>query len=50
MALKDMKSDLSTAVGLLEEAAIDKYEFTKNVYFAKRTIKISDAEFKDYSE
>ena len=50
LAFIDMKSDLSTAVELLEEAAIDKYEFTKNVYFEKRTIKISDAEFKDYSE
>ena len=50
LAFIDIKSDLSSAVELLEEAAVDKYEFTKNVYFAKRESKISNSKFEDYSE
>lgn len=46
----DVKSDLLSAVDLLEEAAVDKYEFTKNAYFEKRMSKISGKEFSDYSE
>jgi len=50
LAFVDVKSDLLSAVDLLEEAAVDKYEFTKNVYFEKRASKISGNEFTDYSE
>jgi phospholipid-binding lipoprotein MlaA len=46
----DVKSDLLSAVDLLEEAAVDKYEFTKNAYFEKRSNKINGGEFTDYSE
>ena len=46
----DVKSDLLSAVDLLEEAAVDKYEFTKNAYFEKRASKISGNVFTDYSE
>lgn len=46
----DVKSDLLSAVDLLEEAALDKYEFTKNAYFEKRASKISGNVFTDYSE
>lgn len=46
----DVKSDLLSAVDLLEEAALDKYEFTKNAYFEKRANKINGSEFTDYSE
>ena len=50
LAFVDVKSDLLSAVNLLEEAAVDKYEFTKNAYFEKRTSKISGNVFTDYSE
>ena len=46
----DVKSDLLSAVDLLEEAALDKYEFTKNAYFEKRNNKINGGEFADYPE
>ncbi len=46
----DVKSDILSAVDLLEEAAVDKYEFTKNAYFEKRMNKISGKVFSDYSE
>tara|TARA_R110000782_G_scaffold186176_11_gene276428 strand:+ start:1184 stop:1897 length:714 start_codon:yes stop_codon:yes gene_type:complete len=50
LAFVDVKSDLLSAVDLLEEAAVDKYEFTKNAYFEKRASKISGNEFADYPE
>jgi phospholipid-binding lipoprotein MlaA len=50
LAFVDVKSDLLSAVDLLEEAAVDKYEFTKNAYFEKRANKITGNVFTDYSE
>jgi phospholipid-binding lipoprotein MlaA len=50
LAFVDVKSDLLSAVDLLEEAAVDKYEFTKNAYFEKRSNKINGGEFTDYTE
>lgn len=44
----DFKSDLLSAVDLLEEAALDKYEFTKNAFFEKRADLISDGELADF--
>lgn len=38
----DFKADLMSAGNLLEEAALDKYEFTKNAYFDRRTSLIND--------
>ncbi|MCG8324571.1 MAG: VacJ family lipoprotein [Thiotrichales bacterium] len=40
----DFKADLTSAVNLLEEAALDKYEFLKNAYFEKRENLINDGE------
>ncbi|MDX1519565.1 MAG: VacJ family lipoprotein, partial [Gammaproteobacteria bacterium] len=40
----DFKADLTTAENLLEEAALDKYEFLKNAYFEKRESLINDGE------
>ncbi len=50
LAFIDIKSGLLSAVDLLEEAAVDKYEFTKNAYFEKRASKISGSEFRDFPE
>ncbi len=41
----DFKADLTSASNLLEEAALDKYEFIKNAYFDKRENLINDSEF-----
>ena len=38
----DFKADLASAEKLLEEAALDKYEFLKNAYFEKRETLIND--------
>lgn len=38
----DFKSDLLSAKELLDEAALDEYEFTKNAYFEKRASQIND--------
>lgn len=38
----DFKSDLTSAGNLLEEAALDKYEFIKNAYFDRRENLIND--------
>lgn len=38
----DFKADMMSAGNLLEEAALDKYEFTKNAYFDRRTNLIND--------
>lgn len=38
----DFKADLLSAKDLVEEAALDKYEFIKNAYFEKRANQISD--------
>ena len=46
----DFKSDKLITVDLLEEAALDKYEFTKNAYFEKRANQINDGEFADFPE
>ena len=40
----DFKADLLTAERLLGEAALDKYEFTKNAYFDRRDNLIHDRE------
>lgn len=45
----DFKSDLSSTGNLLEEAALDKYEFIKNAYFDRRETLINDGEI-DFSE
>ncbi len=46
----DFKADLLSAVDLLEEAALDKYEFTKNAFFDKRANQISDGALEDFPE
>ena len=38
----DIKADLLSARAILEEAAIDEYEFLKNAYFQKREAQIRD--------
>ncbi len=38
----DIKADLLTTNDLVDEAALDQYEFTKNAYFAKRESQIND--------
>ena len=38
----DIKADLLTANDLIDEAALDQYEFTKNAYFSKRESQIND--------
>lgn len=45
----DFKADLTSAGNLLEEAALDKYEFIKNAYFDRRENLIKDGEI-DFSE
>ena len=40
----DFKADLLSAEKLLEEAALDKYEFVKSAYFEKRANLINDGE------
>ena len=40
----DFKADLLSAERLLQEAAVDKYEFTKNAYFEQRDNLIHDRE------
>jgi len=42
LAYIDIKSDLLSAKAILEEAAIDEYEFLKNAYFQKREAQIRD--------
>ena len=37
----DFKADLLSAKNILEEAALDKYEFVKNAYFEKRESQIA---------
>jgi len=44
----DFKADLTSASNLLEEAALDKYEFIKNAYFDRRENLINDGEI-DFS-
>lgn len=46
----DFKADLASADKLLEEAALDKYEFVKNAYFEKRDSLINDGEVKALPE
>ncbi|OGT31637.1 MAG: hypothetical protein A2W28_09350 [Gammaproteobacteria bacterium RBG_16_51_14] len=46
----DFKADLASAEKLLEEAALDKYEFVKNAYFEKRDTLINDGEVKALPE
>ena len=46
----DIKSDLLSAVDLIGEAAIDEYEFVKNLYFERRSNQINDNEFADFPE
>ena len=46
----DFKSDLLSASDLLGEAAVDKYEFTKNVFFARRANQINDGAIIDFPE
>jgi phospholipid-binding lipoprotein MlaA len=46
----DFKADLISAKKLVEEAAIDEYEFVKNAYFEKRANQISDGAVQEYSE
>ena len=38
----DIKADLLTANDLIDEAALDQYEFTKNAYFSRRESQIND--------
>ena len=38
----DIKADLLTTNELIDEAALDQYEFTKNAYFSKRESQIND--------
>ncbi|MEE9575587.1 MAG: VacJ family lipoprotein, partial [Gammaproteobacteria bacterium] len=38
----DIKADLLTANELIDEAALDQYEFTKNAYFSRRESQIYD--------
>ena len=38
----DIKADLLTANDLIDEAALDQYEFTKNAYFSRRESLIND--------
>ena len=38
----DIKADLLTTNELVNEAALDQYEFTKNAYFSKRESQIND--------
>ncbi len=40
----DFKADLTSASNLLEEAALDKYEFIKNAYFDRRETLVNDGE------
>ena len=40
----DIKSDLLTSTDLVDEAAIDEYEFVKNAYFQQREVLIRDGE------
>ena len=38
----DIKADLLTTNDLVDEAALDQYEFTKNAYFSRRESQIND--------
>ena len=38
----DIKADLLTTNELVDEAALDQYEFTKNAYFSRRESQIND--------
>ncbi len=38
----DIKADLLATNDLVDEAALDQYEFTKNAYFSKREFQIND--------
>ena len=38
----DIKADLLTTNELIDEAALDQYEFTKNAYFSRREFQIND--------
>lgn len=38
----DFKADLLSAKGILEEAALDEYEFVKSAYFEKRASQIAE--------
>lgn len=46
----DFKSDLLSTRDLLEEASLDKYEFTKNAYFEKRASQINDGKSEEFPE
>lgn len=46
----DFKSDILSTRDLLEEAALDKYEFVKNAYFEKRADQIGDSESAGFPE
>ena len=46
----DFRSDLLTTQDLVEEAAIDEYEFIKNAYFQRRESQVRDSEFPEFVE
>ncbi|HIF51802.1 MAG TPA: VacJ family lipoprotein [Thiotrichaceae bacterium] len=44
----DFKSDILSTADLIEEAALDEYDFVKNAYFEKKASEMSDEDFKDF--
>ncbi len=46
----DFKSDLISTTELVEEAAIDEYEFIKNAYLERRENQVNDREFSEFEE
>ena len=44
----DFKSDLLSAQDMIDEAAVDEYEFIKNAFFEKRRDQINDGAFTDF--
>ena len=46
----DFKADLLSTQDLIDQAAIDEYDFVKNAYFEKRNSQINEDPFEDFPE